>query len=66
MGAPAAPLQDSGIPYGIALAAGALLVYPHTVWFARLGPLGRQLTAIIYELFTGSGVLGDQACRFAT
>jgi prepilin peptidase CpaA len=27
---------DSGIPYGIALAAGALLVYPHTVWFASL------------------------------
>jgi prepilin peptidase CpaA len=26
----------SGIPYGIALAAGALLVYPHTVWFAAL------------------------------
>jgi prepilin peptidase CpaA len=27
---------DAGIPYGIALAAGALLVYPHTSWFARL------------------------------
>jgi prepilin peptidase CpaA len=27
---------DGGIPYGIALAAGALLVYPHTFWFARL------------------------------
>ena len=27
---------NSGIPYGIALAAGALLVYPHTVWFAAL------------------------------
>src|SRR5262249_55863940 len=27
---------DSGIPYGIALAAGALLVYPHTIWFAAL------------------------------
>jgi prepilin peptidase CpaA len=27
---------DGGIPYGIALAAGALLVYPHTLWFARL------------------------------
>lgn len=25
-----------GIPYGLALAAGALLVYPHTVWFASL------------------------------
>jgi prepilin peptidase CpaA len=28
--------SDSGIPYGIALAAGALLVYPHTVWFESL------------------------------
>jgi prepilin peptidase CpaA len=28
--------QDAGIPYGIALAAGALLVFPHTVWFAAL------------------------------
>jgi prepilin peptidase CpaA len=28
--------RDTGIPYGIALAAGALLVYPHTFWFARL------------------------------
>jgi prepilin peptidase CpaA len=27
---------DAGIPYGIALAAGALLVYPQTVWFAAL------------------------------
>jgi prepilin peptidase CpaA len=27
---------DSGIPYGLALAAGALLVYPQTVWFAAL------------------------------
>jgi prepilin peptidase CpaA len=27
---------NSGIPYGIALAAGALLVYPQTVWFACL------------------------------
>lgn len=25
-----------GIPYGIALAAGALLVYPHTVWMAAI------------------------------
>ncbi|KAB2916090.1 MAG: peptidase [Hyphomicrobiaceae bacterium] len=25
---------DGGIPYGIALAAGALLVYPQTVWFS--------------------------------
>jgi prepilin peptidase CpaA len=25
--------RDSGIPYGLALAAGALLVYPYTVWF---------------------------------
>ena len=27
---------DGGIPYGIALAAGALLVYPQTFWFACL------------------------------
>jgi prepilin peptidase CpaA len=27
---------DVGIPYGIALAAGALLVYPQTIWFACL------------------------------
>ena len=25
--------RRTGIPYGIALAAGALLVYPHTTWF---------------------------------
>ena len=28
--------QDAGIPYGLALAAGALFVYPHTVWFTGL------------------------------
>jgi prepilin peptidase CpaA len=28
--------EDGGIPYGIALAAGALLVYPQTVWFERI------------------------------
>lgn len=28
--------SDAGIPYGLALAAGALFVYPHTIWFARL------------------------------
>lgn len=28
--------HDAGIPYGAALAAGALLVYPHTVWFTAL------------------------------
>ena len=28
--------HDTGIPYGLALAAGALLVYPHTVWFTVL------------------------------
>jgi len=28
--------QDGGIPYGIALAAGALLAFPHTIWFERL------------------------------
>jgi len=26
----------AGIPYGLALAAGALCVYPHTVWFTAL------------------------------
>jgi prepilin peptidase CpaA len=28
---------DSGVPYGIALAAAALVVYPHTQWMAALG-----------------------------
>jgi prepilin peptidase CpaA len=28
--------RDAGIPYGLALAAGALLVYPHTIWFTGL------------------------------
>ncbi len=28
--------QGTGIPYGIAIAAGALLVYPQTSWFAAL------------------------------
>jgi prepilin peptidase CpaA len=27
---------DAGVPYGIALAAAALLVYPHTEWMAAL------------------------------
>jgi prepilin peptidase CpaA len=27
---------DGGIPYGIALAAGALIVFPQTIWFERL------------------------------
>jgi prepilin peptidase CpaA len=29
--------SDSGVPYGIALAAAALLVYPHTQWMAAIG-----------------------------
>lgn len=29
--------RRSGIPYGVALAAGALLLYPHTHWFAVTG-----------------------------
>jgi prepilin peptidase CpaA len=29
--------KDSGIPYGIALAAAALVVYPHTQWMAAIG-----------------------------
>jgi prepilin peptidase CpaA len=28
--------QGTGIPYGIAIAAGALLIYPHTAWFTAL------------------------------
>jgi len=28
--------RRTGIPYGIALAAGALLIYPHTAWFTGL------------------------------
>src|SRR5262249_10314682 len=28
--------HDTGIPYGLALAGGALIVYPHTVWFTAL------------------------------
>ena len=29
--------KDEGVPYGIALAAAALLVYPDTVWMTGLG-----------------------------
>src|SRR5262249_2662682 len=29
--------SDSGVPYGIALAAAALTVYPHTEWMAAIG-----------------------------
>jgi prepilin peptidase CpaA len=29
--------SDSGVPYGIALAASALVVYPHTEWMAAIG-----------------------------
>ena len=28
---------DEGVPYGIALAAAALAVYPHTIWMKPLG-----------------------------
>ena len=28
---------DGGVPYGIALAAAALLIYPHTEWMAAFG-----------------------------
>jgi prepilin peptidase CpaA len=28
---------DAGVPYGIALAAAALVVYPHTIWMRPLG-----------------------------
>jgi prepilin peptidase CpaA len=29
--------SDSGVPYGIALAAAALVVYPHTEWMTAIG-----------------------------
>jgi prepilin peptidase CpaA len=29
--------KDAGVPYGIALAASALLIYPYTVWMKALG-----------------------------
>jgi prepilin peptidase CpaA len=29
--------RDGGVPYGIALAASALVVYPHTIWMTQLG-----------------------------
>jgi len=29
--------KDAGVPYGIALAASALLIYPYTVWMTTLG-----------------------------
>ena len=29
--------RDSGVPYGIALAAAALVVYPQTEWMAAIG-----------------------------
>jgi prepilin peptidase CpaA len=29
--------SDSGVPYGIALTAAALVVYPHTDWMAAIG-----------------------------
>jgi prepilin peptidase CpaA len=27
--------KGTGIPYGIAIASGALMIYPHTAWFAH-------------------------------
>jgi prepilin peptidase CpaA len=30
--------KDSGVPYGVALAAAALLIYPDTIWMKPLGP----------------------------
>jgi prepilin peptidase CpaA len=29
--------SDAGVPYGIALAAAALVIYPHTNWMAAIG-----------------------------
>lgn len=31
--------KDSGIPYGIALAIGALMIYPQTDWIAAIDPM---------------------------
>jgi prepilin peptidase CpaA len=28
--------EGGGIPYGVALAAGVLMIYPDTTWFAAL------------------------------
>jgi prepilin peptidase CpaA len=28
---------DGGVPYGIALAAAALVIYPYTIWMETLG-----------------------------
>ena len=44
--------HDTGIPYGLALAAGALLVYPQTVWFASPRPLKPAQQDGLYALFT--------------
>jgi prepilin peptidase CpaA len=30
--------KDAGVPYGVALAAAALLIYPDTMWMKPLGP----------------------------
>ena len=30
--------KDSGIPYGVALAVGALIIYPQTDWIAAIDP----------------------------
>jgi prepilin peptidase CpaA len=30
--------KDAGVPYGVALAAAALLLYPDTIWMKPLGP----------------------------
>ena len=44
---------DAGVPYGIALAAAALLVYPHTEWMAADQPLTRRLSR--YGTSDGNG-----------
>ena len=30
--------NDSGVPYGIALAAAALAIYPDTIWMRAITP----------------------------
>ena len=35
--------EGAGVPYGIALAAAALLVYPQTEWMTAIGLLSRPL-----------------------
>ena len=51
--------RDGGVPYGIALAAAALLVYPHTEWMAAVR--WRQLTHAMRTIFKSA--LVSRICR---